>query len=603
MPLDPNLILSQQPVAPPLNPINLADAWSKLQEVRAQAAQRMQTVSDNAAIAQAYKDLGQNGQIPDPFTVATHLEASGQPRAGNTVRTQALDAQKQMLANEQASTKVQSDTASFASQQVQAAIDNPALYPSVKPKVEALLGSPLPDPSDPQLTQKLQGIAASGQTVQQQLEAKTKHLALIDSIQKGNGDARTNAMSILAGATDPGDYQAKLGHIIALTPPDYREALATIPGTWAPGTPNPAIAATEAGEKGVVIPQGATLARPVTGTTIAQGTPERTMETYDVGGENVRLATDKAGRAYAPDGRPISPGANGWTYADGSAVDPHALPKAAIPASIIVQQSQPAAGGLADEALNRAATTYHTTGQLPPMGMGAQGVVMRKAIMNKEAELFPDPTSLAANSAAFKANQSTLAQLTKQQAAVEAYSETAGKNLKLFTDLADKVPDTGVPWVNLPLRVLNKNVVGSQNQAAFDAARQVALTEIAKVVNNPGLTGSLSDSARSEVMGLNSSSATFAQIKSVANVLQQDMANRQSGLADQIQGIKDRLKAAGARDGPPTGGPSTSPQPQANAPIQYGGHTFTPTGLANQFKSEGGNLYVRKPDGTFLRIQ
>jgi hypothetical protein len=50
-----------------------------------------------------------------------------------------------------------------------------------------------------------------GQTTQQQLDARKTHLALVDQIQKGQGDAAANALKILAGATPALTYTPSLG--------------------------------------------------------------------------------------------------------------------------------------------------------------------------------------------------------------------------------------------------------------------------------------------------------------------------------------------------------------------------------------------------------
>jgi len=71
------------------------------------------------------------------------------------------------------------------------------------------------------------------------------------------------------------------------------------------------------------------------------------------------------------------------------------------------------------------------------------------------------------------------------------------------------------------------------------------------VVNNAGLTGVLSDSARQEVMSLNPASANLTQIYSVAEVLQQDMKNRMDSFDDQIDDLRDRIKAVGSNGTPP----------------------------------------------------
>jgi hypothetical protein len=148
-----------------------------------------------------------------------------------------------------------------------------------------------------------------------------------------------------------------------------------------------------------------------------------------------------------------------------------------------------------------------------------------------------------------------------------AFESTAGKNLDQFLRLAAKVPDTGVPWLNTPLRVLTASMVGSENQAAFNAARDVALREIARVTNDPKLSGVLSDSARHEVAGLSPANATFAQIKKVAEVLKQDMKNVHDSLAETNQAITARI---GAETRPTT--PPTTPAPgpgSAGSGISY----------------------------------
>lgn len=209
--------------------------------------------------------------------------------------------------------------------------------------------------------------------------------------------------------------------------------------------------------------------------------------------------------------------------------------------------------GMTVDALKRAADVYHKTGDI--QGFGMSGAASKKAIMNAESMLYPEGSDIALNKAGFKADQAALTALTKQYNAVQAYETTSLKNLKMFTDLAAKIPDTGIPWLNTPVRALSASLVGSENMAAINTARQVALTEIAKVVNNPNLSGALSDSARQEVMGLNPSNATLPQIKRVAAILQQDMANRSGSMAQQIKDLQYQMAHPGG----------TTPTPQLPA--------------------------------------
>ena len=220
--------------------------------------------------------------------------------------------------------------------------------------------------------------------------------------------------------------------------------------------------------------------------------------------------------------------------------------------------------------LRKAAEAYHESGALPALGNRAAA---KQAIQNAEALLYPTG-DIAMTGAGFKANQGALNAITKQYTAVKAYEQTGLNNLKMFTDLAAKIPDTGVPWLNTPVRYLSANMVGSANMAAVNAARQVALTEISKVVNNPNLSGALSDSARSEVLGLIPENATFGQIKRVADVLRRDMANRPAAMQKQISDLKYEMAHPGAS------------APQAEAPA--GSSDIIG---ANDVKAPNGKIY------------
>lgn len=197
---------------------------------------------------------------------------------------------------------------------------------------------------------------------------------------------------------------------------------------------------------------------------------------------------------------------------------------------------------LSTDALDAAAKSFIATGQMP---IGARDRTTQRQIMNRAAELSPK-LDLATNKAAYEANRKSLDNITKTLDTLSSFESTAGKNLDQFLSLADKVPDTGVPWVNQPIRTLNEKFVGSANQAAFNAARDVALREISRVTNDPKLSGALTDSARAEVSALSPKDATFAQIKAVAKVLKQDMANVHSSLSEMKQSIIDRIPGSPA---------------------------------------------------------
>jgi hypothetical protein len=181
---------------------------------------------------------------------------------------------------------------------------------------------------------------------------------------------------------------------------------------------------------------------------------------------------------------------------------------------------------------------------LPSMGMGAAGAKAREQIINA-APTAAGGTPLAASRATQRADTTSLGAMTKMRDSVVAFENTAKANLDVFMQQAKKAVDSGSPWINTPLREVARQGLGSADLAAFDAARQVALTEIAKVVNNPSLSSVLSDSARKEVTSLIPENATLNQIYHVVSVLNQDMANRHRFLDEGIKGISQRLGGTG----------------------------------------------------------
>ncbi len=208
---------------------------------------------------------------------------------------------------------------------------------------------------------------------------------------------------------------------------------------------------------------------------------------------------------------------------------------------------------------------------LPSMGMGPAGASARQQIINAAPGL-AGGGSLSGNRAVQRADTTSLGAMTKMRDAVVAFENTANANLDIFQNTAKAVIDSGSPWINQPLRSINRNGLGSTDLAAFDAARQVALTEISKVVNNPNLTGQLSDSARREVTGLIPENATLKQIYRVVGILRQDMANRRKYLDEGVKGIQGRMGGGGQSSAPP---PQGNPNPSGYiVGHKYGGLTY-----------------------------
>jgi hypothetical protein len=213
---------------------------------------------------------------------------------------------------------------------------------------------------------------------------------------------------------------------------------------------------------------------------------------------------------------------------------------------------------LTPEALALTAHQYAMTGQLPPMGMGKAGAAVRTAIINEAAKVYSG-LDLPTQVAAYNANKASLGKMQAQRDAVGSFEETALKNLDVFLDAAKKVSDTGSPWLNKPLRTINERLLGSAEMSAFNTARRTVIPEFAKILNNPTLSGQLSDSARHEVEQVVSGDATLQQIIAAANVLKTDVRNRKTSLDDTITDIQKRIAT-------PPGGKKDEPQ---KAPRKY----------------------------------
>lgn len=253
------------------------------------------------------------------------------------------------------------------------------------------------------------------------------------------------------------------------------------------------------------------------------------------------------------------------------------------------------AGGMTEDDFRREGQQLALTGDSPSFGMG--GKDMKAKIIHYKNEFAREsglsPRDMAIAKAAFKGDQGAMASLQKQASAVEAFETTASKNLDMFTQLAAKLPDTGIPWLNRPIRDLNEKLVGADYMPAVNAARQVANNEIAKVTSGGGLNSVLSDTARKEFQGVNPPDLTMAQVLHLVPVLKQDMENRKAGFSTALDTIRGRM--AGGGQVPP------APQQSPSAPITQapgktidvtdpkgGVHHFPDQAAADKFKKLAG---------------
>lgn len=223
------------------------------------------------------------------------------------------------------------------------------------------------------------------------------------------------------------------------------------------------------------------------------------------------------------------------------------------------KEGDESAPSLTPEGLDIASRQWAMTGQMVPMGMGKAGAKVRTDIINHAADVYKG-LDLPSQQAAYKANQASLVRTTGTLDNLTAFEKAANKNIDMFTELAKKLPDSGVPWANIPLRLITDKMVGAEYMPAINLARQIAMREVARVTNDPGLKGELTDSARKSVDAMVSGDITIPQLVKALPTLKQDMANVHTSLSDQVKDIAGRIAT------PPGGAPPTSGAPSVTVP-------------------------------------
>jgi len=211
-------------------------------------------------------------------------------------------------------------------------------------------------------------------------------------------------------------------------------------------------------------------------------------------------------------------------------------------------------------ALDQAAERYSKDGTLPSGFARSPGTT--SAIIKRSAELHPDQ-DLASNKATFQADTASLKQVQKQFDSINAFEGTALKNLDLYAQTAAKIPDLGAKFANVPLRMITGGMIGTDNMAALNAARQTASSEVAKVLSSATGSGVLSDTQKKEAQDVVDGNLSFSATMKVVETLKKDMANRHQSYQQDIDSIKGRLGAK----------PQTQTQPGAGGDFfsQFGG--------------------------------
>jgi hypothetical protein len=133
---------------------------------------------------------------------------------------------------------------------------------------------------------------------------------------------------------------------------------------------------------------------------------------------------------------------------------------------------------------------------------------------------------LAGSGADYRANSGALADIQKKISNLGSFERTTVRNMQSFAEAAKKINDTGYPILNMPIRAIDRNVLGSVDQAKFDAWRNVHLPELARVIQSANATGVVSEHAQAMIEKINSGDATIPQILAVTREMQKAVQNR-----------------------------------------------------------------------------
>lgn len=159
-----------------------------------------------------------------------------------------------------------------------------------------------------------------------------------------------------------------------------------------------------------------------------------------------------------------------------------------------------------------------------------------------------DPSS---DRAAYQTNVTSLRKLVPMYDAVKSFEDNTIAQGKILKGLAQKVDATGVPVVERWIRAGRKAIEGDEDVSEFQAQLSLFSSESAKILTNPNLTGTLSDTARAEVQEFLPKSATAGQISRVVDRLESDFQLREKSLEDQIGTINKRIKGQTSVGGTP----------------------------------------------------
>lgn len=201
----------------------------------------------------------------------------------------------------------------------------------------------------------------------------------------------------------------------------------------------------------------------------------------------------------------------------------------------------PGAGGLSQAAIDQAALSFAMTGTMPSMGLGSTGAAgqRRVAIQNRAAEL-----DAGGN---IQENKSILAANTKTLATQTAYLNTTERSLanaenginQLTTAFQGKVNDQSMPIANVIANAVKYNL-SPGDVASYKAGLQEVANEYTQVFSRGG---QVTDSVRGKASSIIDGNISVADLKQVSAELQAQGAIVIQGAKDQVQNVQNTINS------------------------------------------------------------
>jgi hypothetical protein len=198
-------------------------------------------------------------------------------------------------------------------------------------------------------------------------------------------------------------------------------------------------------------------------------------------------------------------------------------------------------------------------------GQGKSATATAQQVLGLVAK--DDPTfNIGKALADYKGEAGAVVEMTKTHAQMKALENVSGKNMDYALEAYSKLPDTGSKLLNMPIRLITDKMLGSGPQAEALTALMGASRETARMVNNFGGKGELTDTARRSVDKLaNNENMTLNELIGTFKALKTDMRNVSTGYGEGLDEARSKI------------GPKSSSTPST-------GTTANPTAPKNPFR-------------------